>query len=50
MLSPAFRVRDFAVVDWNTSPLSVEYSSEDGKVTGKVELEKVTKLVMFIAY
>ena len=27
--------------DWNTSPLCVAYSSEDGKVTGTVDLEKV---------
>jgi hypothetical protein len=28
-----------SVVNWNTSPLCVAYSSEDGKVTGTVELE-----------
>jgi molecular chaperone DnaK (HSP70) len=52
MLSPAFRVRDFAVVDWNTFPLCVAYSSEDGKVSGTVDLEKVlhssVSLVTFI--
>jgi len=38
MLSPAFRVRDFSVVDWNTMPLKVEYS--DGKSSGTVTLEQ----------
>ena len=27
--------------DWNTSPLCVAYSSEDGTVSGTVDLEKV---------
>eukprot|EP00961_Rhodomonas_salina_P231695 3130211-Rhodomonas_salina.1 len=40
MLSPAFRVREFQVVDWNAFPLKVTYKSEDGKCEGALSIDQ----------
>jgi len=40
MLSPAFRVRNFQVTDWNVFPCKVSYKSEDGGCEGTCVIEQ----------
>lgn len=39
MRSPAFKVREFKVADWNSKPIRVTYESQDGKVKGEELIE-----------
>jgi molecular chaperone DnaK (HSP70) len=38
--SPAFKVRDFKVTDWNMLPVEVSYASQDKAVTGSISLKQ----------
>ena len=39
MRSPAFKVREFKVADWNNKPIKVTYKTDDKKEVGEVDLE-----------
>lgn len=38
--SPAFKVRDFKVTDWNMLPVEVSYASQDKAVAGSISLKQ----------
>ena len=40
MDSPAFKVREFKIVDWNLYPLDVAYKSQDGAASGALALKQ----------
>jgi heat shock protein 4 len=40
MDSPAFKVREFKVTDWNMYPVDVAYKSQDGAATGSISLKQ----------
>eukprot|EP00277_Geminigera_cryophila_P001355 CAMPEP_0179428870 /NCGR_PEP_ID=MMETSP0799-20121207/14419_1 /TAXON_ID=46947 /ORGANISM="Geminigera cryophila, Strain CCMP2564" /LENGTH=892 /DNA_ID=CAMNT_0021204551 /DNA_START=255 /DNA_END=2933 /DNA_ORIENTATION=+ len=40
MDSPAFKVREFKVVDWNMFPIDVAYKSDDASSSGTISLKK----------
>ena len=40
MDSPAFKVREFKVIDWNVYPMDVSYAAEDGTGAGSVSLKQ----------